>query len=188
MRTRTQLSIMLLAVAIAATACGGSGDDGSGQVNAGASDGPSSAASISPSAAAQAAGTGACALITQEEAASAAGMDVPSGKNSTASVSIAGAGSIESQTCLYGSEVLVGRFDLGSAGATLFAAYRDSLTSESDFEVVTGLGDEAFFAKGQLAVRQGDIGLIMDVGQNTGTTSGEQEEEQGLAVIALGRL
>lgn len=80
------------------------------------------------------------------------------------------------------------RFDLGSAGAALFAAYKQSLSSESDFKEVNGVGDEAFFAKGQLAVRQGGTGLIIDVGQNTGSVTGEQEKEQGLAMIALGRV
>jgi hypothetical protein len=97
-------------------------------------------------------------------------------------------GSIEAKYCMYGSEVALARFDLGSAGESLFAQYKQSLTSESDFEEVSGVGDEAFFAKGQLAVRQGDTGLIVDVGQNTGSIPGEQEKEKSLAVAALGRL
>jgi hypothetical protein len=99
-----------------------------------------------------------------------------------------GGTSIEEQLCLFGSEVLVARLDLGSAAPDLFAQYRASLESESDFEQVSGVGEEAFFAKGQLALRQGDTGLIVDVGQNLGTTPGEQEKEKALAAIALGRL
>jgi len=53
---------------------------------------------------------------------------------------------------------------------------------------VSGVGDEAFFAKGRLSIRQGSTGLTVDVGQNTGQTANEQEKEMAPAAIALGRL
>jgi hypothetical protein len=189
MRTRV-VSIALLALAVAGTACGGSDNGGSTQAGGGSGSGSSSAPVTTPppTTPAQVSGSGACALVTQQEAGSVLGTSVPVGRNINASLPINGVGSIETQTCLYGSEVLVARFDLGNAGASLFAQYRQSLTSGSDFQEVSGVGDEAFFAKGQLAVRQGNIGLIIDVGQNTGSIPGEQEKEKSLALAALARL
>ena len=182
-------STILVAVVIVAAACGGSGNGGtqaSGTTGATSPSSPSTASPTTPPA--QGSGSGACARVTQDEAATALGSQVPAGIDTTAALPVQGAGSIDAQYCSYGSEVLVARFDLGSAGAALFAAYKQSLSSESDFKEVSGVGDEAFFAKGQLAVRQGGTGLIIDVGQNTGSVTGEQEKEQGLAMIALGRL
>jgi hypothetical protein len=53
---------------------------------------------------------------------------------------------------------------------------------------VAGVGDEAFAAKGQLAVRKGQTGLIIDVGQARGGGDKELQAEKTLAVLALGRL
>jgi hypothetical protein len=184
------LGIGLLVVAMAGAACGGSDGGGSTQAGgpsaAGSTSAPASSATVSTPP--QVTGSGACALITQDEAASALGASVPTGSDTTASIPVTGVGSIEADYCSYGSEVLIARFDLGSAGAALFSQYRQSLSAESDFQVVGGVGDEAFFAKGQLAIRHGDTGLIVDVGQNTGSVSGEQEKEQTLGVAAVGRL
>ncbi len=191
--TGSRLGVMaLLAVIMAGTACGGSDNGGSTQAGR-ASDAGSNPTQVPATPApattpAQGSGSGACALLTQDEAASALGMPVPAGRDTSASFPVAGVGSIDAQYCSYGSEVLVARFDLGGVGASLFAQYRQSLTSESDFQLVGGVGDEAFFAKGQLAVRQGDTGLIVDVGQNTGSVPGEQEKEKSLVAAALGRL
>jgi hypothetical protein len=113
---------------------------------------------------------------------------VPAGTSSTATIPIGGVGPVEAQYCSYGSDVFLASFDLGSAGSTIFGQYRQSLSSESDYQEVSGVGDEAFFAKGQLALRQGDTGLIVDVGQNTGSVPGEQEKEKSLAAAALARL
>jgi hypothetical protein len=196
--TTRLLSATLLAVALAGTACGGSGNGGSTQAGGASGTGSPSvpatpAATTTPAPATttappQVIGTGACTLVTQDEAAAALGMPVPAGSATTASFPIEGVGTIQAEYCSFGSEVLLARFDLGSAGSTLFATYRQSLTSESDYQEVSGVGDEAFFAKGQLAVRQSDTGLIVDVGQNTGSISGEQEREKSLALAALARL
>lgn len=184
------LGTTLLAVAMAGTACGGSDNGGSTQAGGASGAGGSSVpATTAPTTTpAPVGGSGACSLITQDEATAALGTPVPTGSETTASIPVEGMGSIEAKYCMYGSEVALARFDLGSAGESLFAQYKQSLTSESDFEEVSGVGDEAFFAKGQLAVRQGDTGLIVDVGQNTGSIPGEQEKEKSLAMAALGRL
>jgi hypothetical protein len=78
--------------------------------------------------------------------------------------------------------------ELGSGAQALFGQYRQSLVSESDYQNVTGLGDEAFAAKGQLTVRKGQTGLIIDVGQNRGGGAKELQAEKTLATLALGRL
>jgi hypothetical protein len=53
---------------------------------------------------------------------------------------------------------------------------------------VKGVGDEAFTAKGQLAARSSNTGLIIDVGQARGGGPKEEEAEKTLAVRAVGRL
>lgn len=95
---------------------------------------------------------------------------------------------MKAQYCLFGSEVLVARFELGSGGPALFGQYRQSLAAKSDYQNVAGVGDEAFLAKGQLAVRKGNTGLIVDVGQARGGGAKELNAEKALAALALGRL
>src|SRR4029079_2996400 len=95
---------------------------------------------------------------------------------------------IQAQYCLYGSEVLVARFDLGSACEALCGQYRKSLASGSDYQSVDKVGDEAFAAKGQLAARKGHTGLIVDVGQARGGGAPELEAEKVLAGLAIGRM
>ncbi len=192
MRVRL-MGVIVAVLAVGSAACGGS-DGGEGSTEAGGSPGvPAATSSATTSATTSATppaevnGSGACALVTQDEAAEVLGSSVPPASESTFSIPLGGT-SFEEQLCLFGSEVLVARLDLGSAAPALFAQYRASLESESDFEQASGVGDEAFFAKGQLALRQGETGLIVDVGQNTGSTPGEQEKEKALAAIALGRL
>jgi hypothetical protein len=53
---------------------------------------------------------------------------------------------------------------------------------------VTGVGDEAFLAKGQLAIRKGQTGLIIDVGQARGGGARELQKEKNLGVLAVGRM
>jgi hypothetical protein len=165
---------------LGAAACGGSGSPNGAES-------PGVPTTASPTAPVVVSGSGPCALVTQDEATQVFGSTVPPSSRRSVSFSVGGT-TIEEQVCFFGSEVIVARFDLGSAASGLFAQYRDSLSSESDFEQVSGVGDEAFFAKGQLNLRQGGTGLIVDVGQNTGQTSDEQAKEKALAAIALGRL
>lgn len=130
---------------------------------------------------------GACELITREEAATALGVAVPAGTEQAMDLPMQGA-TIKWRYGFYGSEVLVARMELGSGGASLFGKYRQSLAAQSGYQNVTGVGDEAFAAKGQLAVRKGAVGLIIDVGQNRGGGPKELQAERSLATLALGRI
>ncbi len=135
----------------------------------------------------QAVDPAACALVTRAEAASAAGGPVPAGAATAMKFPMQGA-SIEAQYCLYGSDVAVGRLKMGSDAQSIFAKYRQSLQSKSDYQDVSGVGDEAFIAKGQLAARKGTTGLIIDVGQARGGGSKEVQAEKALAVLAISRM
>ncbi len=130
---------------------------------------------------------GACGLITRQEAARALDTPVPAGIDKAADIPMQGA-SVKAQYCFYGSEVSLARFDLGPNAASLFEQYRTSLTSDSDYQSVSGVGDAAFVAKGQLAIRKGSTGLIVDVGQARGGGEKERKAEKALALLALGRM
>jgi hypothetical protein len=129
---------------------------------------------------------GVCGLITRQEAAAALGAAVPAGAEKIWDFAVKG-GSIKAQSCFYGTEVSITRFQLGSDAPGVFGGYRQSLTSKSDYQNVTGVGDEAFLAKGQLAVRKGQSGFIIDVGQARGGGVKEQNAEKALATLAIGR-
>ncbi len=132
---------------------------------------------------------GSCSLITRQEAAAAVGAAVPTGTEKLGEVPLKGGGSIKAQYCLFGSEVVLARFALGPSAAALFNDYRKSLASEDDYRIVTGVGDEAFRAKGQLAIRKGQSGLIVDVGQRRGYGgAAELKQEMALAAVAVGRM
>ena len=131
--------------------------------------------------------SGACGLITRQEAANALGAAVPAGQEKQTDFAVKD-GSIKTQMCSFGSEVLISRFELGPKASALFAQYRQSLVSSSDYQSERGVGSEAFFAKGQLAVRKGNVGLIIDVGQNRGGGAKERMKERSLALLAAARL
>lgn len=132
---------------------------------------------------------GSCSLITRQEAAAAVGAAVPAGTEKLGDVPLKGGGSIKAQYCLFGSEALLARFALGPSAASLFNDYRKSMASEADYRIVTGVGDEAFRAKGQLAIRKGQSGLIVDVGQRRGYGgAAELKKEMALAAVAVGRM
>jgi len=131
-----------------------------------------------------------CDLVTRQEAAAALGAAVPAGMAKNMDLPMLGA-TVKLETCLFGSEVTVARFALGSGAPELFAKYRQSLAAQpaiSGYQNVTDLGDEAFVAKGQLAIRKGETGLIVDVGQARGGGPKELKAEKALAAIAIGRL
>jgi hypothetical protein len=130
----------------------------------------------------------ACGLITRQEAAAALGAAVPAGAEKAMTMPLKGGSSIKTQSCFFGTEVSVTRFELGASASTLFGQYRQSLMSTDDYQNVKGIGDEAFMAKGQIAVRKGQTGLIIDVGQNRGGGAAEVRKEKGLATLAVGRL
>lgn len=133
-----------------------------------------------------AAGPDVCALVTRAEAAAALGAPVPAGVAKAMPWVVDGR-SLPADYCLYGSEVIVARVALGPNAAALFSQYRTSLAAKEDYALVAGLGDEAFTAKGQLAVRVGTVGLIVDVGQARGGGSAERAAEKQLAQEALRR-
>jgi len=129
----------------------------------------------------------ACGLITRQEAAAALGAAVPAGSEKTSDVPL-GSGSIRMKYCFYGTEVSIARFELGASASSLFTQYRQSLASKDDYQNLKGVGDEAFHAKGQIAVRKGQTGLIIDVGQARGGGAKELSAEKGLALLAVGRM
>jgi hypothetical protein len=128
----------------------------------------------------------ACALVTRAEAAAALGAPVPVGVAKSMPWVVDGR-SLPAEYCFYGSEVIVARVALGPDAAVLFSRYRNSLATKADYELVPGLADDAFTAKGQLAVRRGTVGLIVDVGQARGGGPAERAAEKRLAQDALGR-
>lgn len=130
--------------------------------------------------------SGVCALVTRQEAAAALGAAVPAGSEKVWDFALQ-SGSIKARSCFYGSEVSITRFDLGTDARGLFGQYRQSLVSKSDYQNVKGVGDEAFLAKGQLALRKGESGFIVDVGQARGGGAKELQAEKSLATLALGR-
>lgn len=130
---------------------------------------------------------GVCGLVTRQEAAAALGAAVPVGNEKVWDFPTKG-GSIKARSCFYGTEVSVTRFELGTNAQGLFGQYRQSLASKSDYQNVKGVGDEAFLAKGQLALRKGESGFIVDVGQARGGGAKELQAEKSLATLALGRI
>jgi hypothetical protein len=128
----------------------------------------------------------ACALVTRAEAAAALGKPVPVAVRKSTSWVVDGR-SFPADYCYYGSEVLVARVQLGPNAVALFTGYRNSLAARDDYGTVAGVGDEAFTAKGQLAVRRGAEGLIVDVGQARGGGPTEPAAERQLAQLALRR-
>ena len=137
--------------------------------------------------------SGACGLITRQEAATAFGAPVPAGAEKSIEVPMKGGSPIKTQSCLYGSAVVVARYELGSGAQALFGQYRQSLASQpdsTDYQNVNGIGDEAFAGKGQLMVRKGQTGLLISVGDRRGVRGGAKElqAEKTLAALALGRM
>lgn len=131
--------------------------------------------------------SGACDLVTRSEAAAALGSAVPVGAEKAMNIPMEGR-TIPTKYCFYGSEVVIARMELGSGAPALFGKYRRSLTAQNDYATLTGVGDEAFVAKGQVAVRKGNTGLIVDVGQARGGGAKEVQAEKHLAGLAVGRL
>lgn len=130
----------------------------------------------------------ACDLVTRGEASRTLGATVPSGVEKTMTLAVRGAGALRAQYCLFGSDLILGRVALGSSGRVTFGQYRRSLAGTAGFHDVSGIGDEAFTARGQLNVRRGNTTLIIDVGQNHGAVPNELTAERSLAAMAIPRL
>ena len=138
--------------------------------------------------------SGACGLITQQEAATALGAPVPAGAEKSLDFPVEGV-LVKAQACMFGSVVVVARYELGSGAQTLFGKYRQSFSSQpgsSDYQTVNGIGEEAFTAKGQLHIRKGQLGLLLGITmgdrQNDRIAAKTLAAEKELAALALGRL
>ena len=141
-----------------------------------------------------AAAAGACALVTHQEAAAAFGGPVPAGAETPMDFPVQGV-VIKAHACLFGSAVVVARYDLGSSAPTLFDKYRKEFAAKPgsfDYQNVDGIGDEAFGAKGQLMIRKGQAGLLVGVSlgdrQNARVAAKQLQTEKTLAALALDRL
>lgn len=136
-------------------------------------------------------GKGACQYVTAEQAGELAASPVKPGTNRTLD-----SGPVTFDHCDYifdpgnSPGVLVAVADLAGQGESLFAQYRQSKASESDFQAVSGVGDEAFFAGTNLYVRVGDKGLILFVGRANGYPRGPGgiPDEKKLAELVIGKL
>ena len=129
-----------------------------------------------------------CDLVTRQEAAAAAGGAVPAGRAQVMDLP-APDRTVHTEICMYGGKVLVSRFALGRGPAAVFHQYQQEKAQKyDDMQSVSGVGDEAFSAGGQLTVRKGGIALVVDVNQNLGGGAPERAAVKRLAVLAVGRL
>jgi hypothetical protein len=81
--------------------------------------------------------------------------------------------------------------DMAGHGPTYFAQFRAAQKQSSlYYKVVDGVGDEAFFANGNLNIRKGNTGLILFAGRNSGyrCNLAGLPEEKPLAAVVLGQL
>ena len=135
--------------------------------------------------------TGACKYVTTAEASALATSPVKPGVARSLTT-----GPVSFDYCDYifdpgnSPGVIVAVADLQGNGPAFFEQYRQSEASESDFQEVSGVGDEAFFAGTNLNVRKGDTGLILFVGRATGSPRGPDAipDEKALAALILPRL
>ncbi|HVF14248.1 MAG TPA: hypothetical protein VM942_06580, partial [Acidimicrobiales bacterium] len=164
---------MVAGVALMLVAGAGCGDDSSSTsddttaTTASGASSPSTAPSVATSSpSTQTADTteGACKYVTTAEAAALAGSPVKPGvprSLTTGPVPFAYCDFIFDPGNAPGVTIAVA--DLQGNGSGLFDQFRQSESSESDYQEVTGVGDEAFFAGTNLNVRKGDTGLILFV-------------------------
>lgn len=206
MRSRPKVlgvAALVLAVTAAAGGCGGGGKESGAPAGAGslppttptttppAATEPATAPATSPVAVpAGGKGSGACGLVSTAEAAQLADTAVQPGTEKSIPF-----GPATAHYCFYNFKpgnapaVLVAVFELGSAGRTLFEQFRQDKKSESDFQEVGGVGDEAFFGSGNLNLRKGGTGLILSV-QKMGPPRGIAglDDDKRLAALVLSRI
>ena len=129
-----------------------------------------------------------CELVTRQEAAAASGGAVPAGRAQVMDLPAPGR-TVHTEICMYGGKVMVTRFTLGAGAAAFFHEYQQEKAQKyDDMQSVSGVGDEAFSAGGQLTVRKGGLALAVDVNQNLGGGAPERAAEKRLALLAVGRL
>ena len=134
---------------------------------------------------------GACKFVTTAEASALAGSAVKPGAPGSF-----GNGPVTFESCDYifdpgnAPGVTVAVADLGGGSQELFAQFRQSKASESGYQAIGGVGDEAFFAGQNLYVRAGDKGLILYVGRSSSAPRGVDAipDEKKLAASVLARL
>ena len=191
---RMSLAIVTVGLATAFAGCGGSSSDDSSAPSTPAAGRPTTIASVATTAATAAAttgATGACRFVTTGQAASLSASPVKAGVGRSVPT-----GSVTFEYCDYifdpgnSPGVTVAVANLGSGGSALFAQFKQSKLSESDHQVVSGVGDEAFFSGQNLNVRKGDRGLILYVGRATGSPRGPSAlpDEKRLAELVLPQL
>lgn len=137
------------------------------------------------------AGDGACQYVTTEQAAALAHAAVKPGVSRSLPN-----GPVTFEYCDYifdpgnAPAVTVAVADLNNDGAALFAQFRASEQSQSDYQDVPGVGDEAFYSNGNINVRAGDTGLILFVGRKSSLPRGTDgiPDEKQLAALILGQL
>ena len=187
---RTALGIVASGLAAVLVACGGSE---SPTVEQGTDTSTPASVSTPPSAvvttvAPAVAGTAACKYATTAQAAGFAGSPVKAGVNRSVPT-----GPVTFDSCDYildpgnAPGVTVAVAELGGSAAALFAQFKQTKAAEADHQVVTGLGDEAFFSGQNLNVRKGTKGLILYVGRSTGSPRGVAAlpDERRLADLIL---
>lgn len=136
-------------------------------------------------------GEGACKYVTTAQASALAASPVKAGSERSVA-----SGPVTFSYCNYifdpgnAPGVIVAVASLGGDGASLFAQFRASEQSESDYQVVSGVGDEAFFSGQNLNVRSGDTGLILFVGRSNGYPRGPDglPDEKKLAALVLSQV
>ena len=117
--------------------------------------------------------TGACKYLTVDQAAALAKSPVKPGVHHDVA-----SGPVTFDYCDYifdpgnAPGVTVGVATLTGDGATLFEMFRASEQSETDYQVVPGVGDAAFFAGTNLNVLKGNKGFVLYVGRANGTSGG----------------
>ncbi len=186
--------IVLMLVAIAGCGDDSSSTDETTATTASGASSPSTAPSVAssaPSGGSADTTEGACKYVTTAEASALAGSPVKPGvarSVTTGPVPFAYCDFIFDPGNAPGVTVAVA--DLLGNGPSLFDQFRQSESSGSDYQEVTGVGDEAFFAGTNLNVRKGDTGLILYVGRATGSPRGVDAlpDEKQLAATVLARL
>lgn len=173
-------------VAIGMAACGGSTSAGRATTAAPSVTGSATSAGPATSPPALTTGGDACKYVTAAQASALAGTPLTAGNNRTITQA-----AVPFNYCDYdfvgakspGVQVAVA--DLGSNGVSLFAQFKQSQL-EADSQDVSGVGDEAFYAHGNLNVRKGNTLVILGV-QTIGSPRGAAAipDEKRLAALVL---
>ncbi len=188
------MTVAVIAFATVANACGGGDADGTATPAPTSGDQASPAQSSAPAtvvAPSAAAGPGACRYVTTAQASELAGSPVKAGVTRSLAT-----GPVTFEHCDYifdpgnAPGVTVAVADLGSNGPSLFDQFRQSKATESEFQAVPGIGDEAFYGSGNLNVRKGNKGLIVYVGRTNSSPRGARAipDETQLAALILPQL